>query len=592
MSTPLPVRLHIGHHFFGAGNLGDDLMLAGFLEALARQGRAVELTCCIPFDPASQRRRFPHVTWLPYDDESRRGAIRQCDAWVGLGGTPFQVVVGPWFLEHLAEELEACRQFGKPMHFLGVGVNEAEALDDLRARQVLDYAGRVWVRDVLSGEMLQRHCDPRRVAFAADLSHVYLRALRDRLPPVDAEAVGYVLNFEDPGHFDAAALCSLVQAQPQASHRWLAQEVRRLEGSELALLETLPPECRQRLEVRVPDYAAATTEELAMAWRAPGRLVTSRYHAAILGAWTGARVVAVERSEKIRGLVRQMGMASVPALTDADRVRRALDAATAVPLETLDRLAEGAESACRQLLLERPSPSTGARLALADVQQVQARPFTSFMAMMNAFAAPLGLRTFTNWSKIWEYPWLWHEALARVDWRGKRLVDLGSEISPMPWFLATLGARVTLVEADPQWHPTWQRLRDVLNVDVDWHIVQFEAVPLADGSADVVTSFSVIEHQPNKSAAVDEVARVLRPGGTFALSFDVCEPDMGMTFPEWNGRAMTMREFEDVVWNHPAFSPGTAPSWNTESIVPFLDWHRTTAPHHNYVVAAAVLRRG
>ena len=28
-------RVHIGHHFYGTGNIGDDLMMAGFLEALA-----------------------------------------------------------------------------------------------------------------------------------------------------------------------------------------------------------------------------------------------------------------------------------------------------------------------------------------------------------------------------------------------------------------------------------------------------------------------------------------------------------------------------------------------------------------------------
>ena len=37
-----PLRLHIGHHFFGAGNVGDDLMLAGFLVGIT--GAAAPLT--------------------------------------------------------------------------------------------------------------------------------------------------------------------------------------------------------------------------------------------------------------------------------------------------------------------------------------------------------------------------------------------------------------------------------------------------------------------------------------------------------------------------------------------------------------------
>jgi len=64
-----------------------------------------------------------------------------------------------------------------------------------------------------------------------------------------------------------------------------------------------------------------------------------------------------------------------------------------------------------------------------------------------------------------------------------------------------------------------------------------------------------------------------------------------MTFPEWNGRALTIREFEDVLWLHPAFGNTARPLWNTAAIDPFLAWHRTTAPHHNYVTGAAVLNK-
>jgi hypothetical protein len=84
---------------------------------------------------------------------------------------------------------------------------------------------------------------------------------------------------------------------------------------------------------------------------------------------------------------------------------------------------------------------------------------------------------------------------------------------------------------------------------------------------------------------------VLKPGGTFGISFDICEPALGMTFPDWNGRALTMAEFESAIWLQPAFGQKTAPDWNREDIEPFLRWHRQTAPHHNYVTGAALLRK-
>jgi len=226
---------------------------------------------------------------------------------------------------------------------------------------------------------------------------------------------------------------------------------------------------------------------------------------------------------------------------------------------------------------------------LATVAELESAPFRAFMAECNAFAGRHGLRTFTNWSKIWEYPWLHTHGLGAIAWRGRRLVDLGSELSPMPWLLAQRGARVTLIETDPQWVPVWEKVRAALGVEVDWRIVAAETLPLPDRCADAVTSFSVIEHMPDKARAVAEIARLLKPRAPLFISFDICEPAMGMTFPEWNGHALTMAEFEHDLWFHPAFGNRAAPAWNRDDIAAFRQWHLRSAPHHNYVVGAAVL---
>jgi len=247
---------------------------------------------------------------------------------------------------------------------------------------------------------------------------------------------------------------------------------------------------------------------------------------------------------------------------------------------------DSSSSALPSHLLQCPN------VALGNVEQLYSNEFVFFMICCNLFAYENGLRVFTNWSKVWEYPWLWYNGLEQLDWKGKRLLDLGSEISPMPWFIATLGARVDLLETDPQWIPIWQALREKLSVDVNWNFVKDESIPHPDASFDVVTSFSVIEHQPDKEKAIAEVSRVLKPGGVFALSFDICEPTMGMTFPAWNGTALTMRDFEDLVWNHPTFdASGTRPKWNIEDSAAFIRWNLRAASHHNYTVGAAILRK-
>ncbi|MGD1914814.1 MAG: sulfotransferase [Phycisphaerales bacterium] len=231
---------------------------------------------------------------------------------------------------------------------------------------------------------------------------------------------------------------------------------------------------------------------------------------------------------------------------------------------------------------------------LARLEELRSPPFTGFMKMLNAFASDHGLREFDSWSKIWEYPWLWYHAIESMPLAGLRVVDMGSELSPMPWWLATMGARVTLIETTRGMEGLWAKLARKLNVRVDWAITDDESIPVPDGEAHLVTSLSVIEHQPDKRRAMDEIARVLVPGGVLAMSFDICEEGMGMAFPEWNGRALTMAEFEADLWKHPAFArtrPAGEIAWNTEDIGPYFEWHKSTAEHHTYVTGAAVMRR-
>jgi SAM-dependent methyltransferase len=231
------------------------------------------------------------------------------------------------------------------------------------------------------------------------------------------------------------------------------------------------------------------------------------------------------------------------------------------------------------------------RATLGSVEELASLQFRQFINLSNSFGRLLNLRELDNWSKIWEYPWIWTHLLGDQCWIGKRLLDIGTELSPVPWILSALGAQVTLVENDPQWIPRWERARELLKTSVHWEIVAHEELPFADESFECVTSFSVIEHQNQKEKAINEIVRVLTPGGTLGLSFDICEPDLGMTFPEWNGSALTIKEFEDLIWFHQAFHNHERPDWNYGDMKPFREWHLGSAIHHNYVVGAAVLRK-
>jgi polysaccharide pyruvyl transferase WcaK-like protein len=342
------VHCHIGHHFFGAGNFGDDLMLAGFLESCREYLPRLHLTCCTPFDRNSQQKRFPGIEWLEYSPGVREATVRSCDAWIGLGDTPFQTDVGRWFLDHLDDELDLCRRYHKPMYFLGVGVNNREALLDRVASELLRYASHIWSRDDNAGNLFAAVCGSSKVTSGADLAHPYLETVR--AGECEPGVAGYVLNFEDSEKFRASAFAGWVASTRNLTHRWLFQEVRNLKGSETGLLEALPDDVIARLDQRKPDYGGDTLQQYLTQCGRPEFLITSRYHAALVGAWMGSRIVVIERNLKLAGCASQLRLTSLPSLDDSERLQSAVLASRGTDREMLASLASAARSECRECI--------------------------------------------------------------------------------------------------------------------------------------------------------------------------------------------------------------------------------------------------
>lgn len=338
------MRIHLGHHFYGAGNLGDDLMLAGFLRALREIEPGAEVSGAVTFDREALARRFPGTRWHGMTLAERRSRIAACDAWLGLGGSPFQHAQSRWFVDHLAEEAALCRELGKPMWFLGIGVQTAGELADAAVRAVCAQARGIWTRDAASARRIRESNASFRVTAAADLAHLHLAAAPP--PPARPGTVAVVANFdygEWPGR--NAAIAALEATRP-ARKIWLAQESRELPGAERALFATLKPEQQHGWELVSPEIPGAPLESALARWPGAEILLTSRYHAAITGVWAGSRVVVIGINEKLRGAATELGTPLISPSADQAEVERAIRDAVARPAPR--HLASAARAACEE----------------------------------------------------------------------------------------------------------------------------------------------------------------------------------------------------------------------------------------------------
>lgn len=322
-------------------------MVAGFLQAIRDADIRFRLTCSIPHNLSSQRHRFPEIEWFDYTHENRQRCITECDIWLGLGDSPFQTDIGMWLVGHIMQELYLCRELKKPMYFLGVGANNADAFINPHVRTIIDYATHIWTRDDQTATYISTASSAAAVTSGTDLANIYLS--QHDFPAVEPGTIAFLLHFEKEDLFDINALGKVMDNTNSFEHRWLLQEVRPIPGSESKMLDLLPADYRNQMDVRVPDYEHGSTEELIRCWGIPEILITSRYHGALIGATMGSRVIAIRRNDKIKGLANQLGLMELESFRDPGEILDAIASSSVLTPNKISSLSEIAQSNCASL---------------------------------------------------------------------------------------------------------------------------------------------------------------------------------------------------------------------------------------------------
>lgn len=100
---------------------------------------------------------------------------------------------------------------------------------------------------------------------------------------------------------------------------------------------------------------------------------------------------------------------------------------------------------------------------------------------------------------------------------GAAVVDLASGEGYGAAWIAEVAGLVTGIDIDPA-SVQHARARYAGHKNLEFVIGDIQALPFADNCADAVTCFEAIEHVENPRAVVEEVVRVLRPGGLLLVS--------------------------------------------------------------------------
>jgi ubiquinone/menaquinone biosynthesis C-methylase UbiE len=107
----------------------------------------------------------------------------------------------------------------------------------------------------------------------------------------------------------------------------------------------------------------------------------------------------------------------------------------------------------------------------------------------------------------------------RDGWRGVRVLDLGCGDGAIAQSFAEAGARVAALDLDP-WRVENSRRRADAAPGAHFAVLAADGhrLPFARGAFDLVLLSDLIEHVKDPARVLDEVVRVLRPGGAAYLS--------------------------------------------------------------------------
>lgn len=132
---------------------------------------------------------------------------------------------------------------------------------------------------------------------------------------------------------------------------------------------------------------------------------------------------------------------------------------------------------------------------------------------------------FLQWSRRWEYVYTAQRLLGWAPTQPSpiKVIDAGSGFTFFPFYLVQTnpGLDLDCYDNDPVAGAAVQAVGEAIGMAPGFREEDLESLRTGDASINAVYSVSVIEHTRNPRKVIDEICRVLRPGGLFVCTFDV-----------------------------------------------------------------------
>jgi SAM-dependent methyltransferase len=105
------------------------------------------------------------------------------------------------------------------------------------------------------------------------------------------------------------------------------------------------------------------------------------------------------------------------------------------------------------------------------------------------------------------------------DFKGKKVLDVGSGNGYVLSKYAAEGAEVFGIDITEAGINLCRKRFEYLGLNGDFRVADAQEIPFPDKTFDCVCSMGVLHHVPNTQKALDEIYRVLKPGGRLIVMF-------------------------------------------------------------------------